>query len=359
MKRGAKSAVAIAFVFGAGAALSTQAYVNGRLASSLGSPELAGVANQAVGFAILLSFGIVSGGLRRAWLRVRSGTRLRWWHLAVALNSTLFILVTSAAAPQIGVAFLTVALVSGQTVGALLVDRLALSPAGRHNLDVPRLCSAALALLAVGTSAVAPEPDPHVGLLALAFLAGAGFAITQAAVGQVTRLTGEPVAAGIIQFGLSGACVVALAILTTGFTTRYGWTAAAPVDWTGGVLGVMVMLTVAITVHRLGVYRLMLCIVAGQAAGGVVIDIAAPTAGQSVTIWTAVGVLLTLTAVAVSGLSGRRIRMTGPGQDSHKPAAVVAEIGQSQQPAATDATTHASGKSHPEGQAGVLPPARR
>ena len=44
------------------------------------------------------------------------------------MSGILFVIVASAAAPKVGIALLTVALVSGQLAGALLCDRFGLSP---------------------------------------------------------------------------------------------------------------------------------------------------------------------------------------------------------------------------------------
>jgi uncharacterized membrane protein YdcZ (DUF606 family) len=59
-------------------------------------------------------------------------------------------------------------------------------------------------------------------------------------------------------------------------------------------------------VRSLGVLRLMLVIVAGQSAGALLVDLAWPAGGESVTPGTVVGVALTLVAVAVSGRAGAR-----------------------------------------------------
>ena len=99
-------ALAIAFV--AGAALSLQAFVNGRLGTSVGSPRLAGFISLLVGFSTMLVLITTTGALQRAAVRIRAGARPRWWHLVLCANSALVITVMAEAAPKVGVALLTV-----------------------------------------------------------------------------------------------------------------------------------------------------------------------------------------------------------------------------------------------------------
>jgi bacterial/archaeal transporter family-2 protein len=295
-----KEKQALLAVFLAGAGLATQAYVNGQLGSELGSPLLAAVVNQAVGLSCLLAFAVASGALARAWRRMRAGARFRWWHVAVCANGALFLTVASAAAPKVGVALLTVAVVSGQTGGSLVVDRIGLSPSGPQRLTAARLAGVGLAVAAVTLAAAGTHRDLHLTLLALAVVAGAGMALVQAALGHMTRITGEPVAAASISFAVGGAVIVVVALIVTGGQAPNGW-GTPPELCIAGAIGACVAVAMARTVRTLGVLRLTLALVAGQSVGGVVFDLIAPAAGESVTLRTLVSVGLTFLAVIVSG----------------------------------------------------------
>ena len=292
---------ALALAFLAGAGLATQAFVNGRLGASLGSAPPAATVNQVVGLAALLAVATVTGATARVLRRLRAGARLSWWHLAASLNGVLFVTVSAAAAPKVGVAVLTVALVSGQTAGSLLVDRLGLSPAGGRPLTAARVLGVVLAVAAVAIGASGSHGDLHLGLLALAVVAGAGMAVVQAAVGHVARITGEPVVAGAVSFAVGAAGVLVLALVVTGGAAPNGWSAAPPEEWIGGLIGACTVVVMAWTVQTLGVLRLTLGLVAGQSVGAIAIDLLAPAAGEAVTLATAAGVALTIVAVAVSG----------------------------------------------------------
>jgi transporter family-2 protein len=300
------SRAAIGLAVLAGACMSLQVFVNGRLGHHLGSPELAGLVNNVGGLLLLVVVATGGGALRRGAARIRTGEhRLRWWHLVAGVNGALFIVTTSAAAPKVGVALLTVALVCGQTLGSVLVDQAGLSPAGRRPVTAPRLLAVALAIVAVGIGALGTHGELHLALLAIALVAGAGVAVQQAAMGQVARISGEPFVAGVVNFTVGSAVVTFIVLVFTGLHAPGGWD-APPLEWFGGLLGASVAIVIARVVRSLGVLRLMLCIVAGQTTGGVVLDLIAPAPGKAVTAATLLGVLLTLVAVAVSGGLGRR-----------------------------------------------------
>ena len=290
--------LALAFLSGAGIAL--QAYLNGRLSGSLGSAELAAAVNNVIGLALLVALGVGTGALRRAVTRVRAAGPPKWWHFLGGPAGAVLVYTAAKAAPEVGVAVLTVALVCGQTGGSLAVDGAGLSPAGRAPLTPARGLGALLAVVAVAIAALGSRGDLEVGLLLLAVAAGMGIAVQQAANGQLAERGGEPLAAGLVNFALGGAILVAVALLATGGTPPGGWS-APPEQWIGGALGVAAVVTGAWAVASLGVLRLTLALVAGQSAGALVIDLIAPAPGEAVTVATVVGVVLTLAAVVVSG----------------------------------------------------------
>jgi transporter family-2 protein len=230
-------------------------------------------------------------------------------------NGALFVTVASYAAPRVGVALLTVALVCGQATGSLGVDRIGLTPAGKHPFTRFRVLGVTLTIVAVLIGAVGSTGNLRVGLLALAVLAGAGVAFQQAALAHVARATGEPMAAGAVNFLAGGLVLIVLSIVLTGGTPPGGWS-APPIDWTGGVLGASIVVVLAKSVGELGVLRAMLTLVAGQSAGGLLLDILVPPAGRAATVLTAVSVALTVLAVFVSGVGRRRNQAIMPANDS-------------------------------------------
>ena len=84
---------------------------------------------------------------------------------------------------------------------------------------------------------------------------------------------------------------------------------AWPSEWwlyTGGPMGAAFVAVAAVVVRRLGVLRLGLAAISGQLVGALLLDLGLPVHDTGVAAATVVGTLLTLVAVALSGMGGRR-----------------------------------------------------
>jgi transporter family-2 protein len=307
--RGARALVATApravtMTILAGAAISLQSYVNGRLGKDVGSPTVAAAINNLVALAATLGIVLASGALPRAAARLRAHGRPPAWHFLGGLGGAAVVLVAATAAPEIGVALLTVALVCGSTGGSLPVDAAGLGPAGRRPITAYRLAGVVLAIGATVIGAVGARGDLQPVLLTLAFCVGVGMALQAAANGRLASETGEPFVASLVNVivGFTALAVVAIvALATVSLDTPPG----NPLLYVGGLLGGFVVVVSAASVQTLGVLRLGLATVAGQSSGALVIDLIAPAPGEAVTVATVVGVGLTLSAVAISGRARR------------------------------------------------------
>jgi transporter family-2 protein len=283
----------------AGAGIALQAYLNGKLSGDLGSFEVASAVNNFVGLAALLALAVVAGSLGRAGRRIRGGAQLHPWYFVGGALGSVLVAVTSAAAPVVGVALLTVALVCGQTTGSLAVDAAGFGPAGRHGLSAMRLLGVGLAVAAVAISAFASSGDPDALLLTLAVVAGVFGPVQQAVNGRLAVAVGEPTIAALVNFAVGVLCLSTLAAVVS---WNEGIHLGGPaMHWIGGLLGAFFVLVTAAAVRTLGVLRLMLVVVAGQTLGALAVDLIAPVPGEAVNAATVTGVLLTLVAVAVSG----------------------------------------------------------
>lgn len=292
-----------------GAGISVQLFLNGRLGQSLGSFELAAAANTTTALLALVVVAALSGTRERAVTQLRVRPLHRRWHWFIGISGAYMVLLSAFAAPRLGVALLIVALVCGQTAGGLAVDHFGASPAGRQPVTPPRIAGAALALLAVAIGALGAPVDPQPLLLGLVVLAGAISALQQAVLGHLARSTGEPVAAGVINFVVGALVLVVIALALTGGIAPNGWSSAPPVQWLGGLIAAVMTVTIARLVTRIGVLRLMLALVAGQTIGALALDLVVPGAG-GVTAATMIGVLLTLAAVAAGSVKPRAAAKT-------------------------------------------------
>jgi transporter family-2 protein len=300
-RHGPPGGVAVALGFLVGAGVAVQAFCNGRLAGQLGSIELAGLANMVTGGTVLVVLALATGAARRALRRVRLGAQLRGWMFVGGFSGALMVVVTAKAAPEVGVALMTVAVVCGQSGGSLLVDRTGLSPAGAQHISAPRVAGVSLAIAAVVLAGLSARTEPRPALLAVLVFAGLVFAAQQAINARLATTTGEPLVAAVVNFAVGGAVLTALTLAVVGGPPEH-WDPALW-HWIGGLLGAAFVIVSAIVVPVIGVLRLTLAAVAGQAAGALVLDLIAPVPGEAVTAGTVAGVLLALAAVAVSGRS--------------------------------------------------------
>jgi bacterial/archaeal transporter family-2 protein len=295
---------AIAITVLAGAAISLQSYVNGRLGKEVGSATVAAAINNTVATVATLTIVLAIGALPRAIARLRAIGRPPAWHFLGGLGGAALVLVSAAAAPEVGVALLTVALVCGSTGGSLPVDAAGIGPAGKRPITVYRVAGVLLAIGATVIGALGARGDLQPLLLGLAVVAGMGMALQAAANGRLASESGEPFFASLVNVTLGFATlgIVALVALAT---VSLDALPANPLLYVGGLLGGFVVVVFAATVQTLGVLRLGLATVAGQTSGALLIDLIAPAPGEAVTAATVLGVVLTMAAVAISGRTRR------------------------------------------------------
>jgi transporter family-2 protein len=295
---------AVAMVILAGAAISLQSYVNGRLGKDVGSPTIAAAVNNTVATVATLAIVLATGALPRALARLRALGRPPLWHFLGGLGGAALVLVSAAAAPEVGVALLTVALVCGSTGGSLPVDAAGIGPAGRRPITPFRVAGVVLAIGATVIGALGARGDLQPLLLGLAVVAGLGMALQAAANGNLAKASGEPFVASLVNVTV-GFVALSLVALVAFATTSLDAFPSNPALYVGGLLGGFVVVVSAAAVATLGVLRLGLATVAGQTAGALVIDLVAPAPGEAVTVATVAGVMLTMVAVAISGRGQR------------------------------------------------------
>ncbi len=291
--------VALAVAVGCGALVALQQRLNGGLKEALGDAVLAAVVSFGSGLVTVAAVAAVRRSSRRALPVVRHQPR---WSLLGGLGGASLVAVGASAAPEIGVALLTVALVGGQTVGGLVVDGAGVAPGGRRALTPYRALGAGLCLAAIVISTSGQAVHPRPLLLVLVVLAGLLTAAQQALNGRLRQATGDAAVATLVNFVVGTlALLVGLAVrqLVVGVHVDH-W----PGQWwlyAGGLLGACFVAAAAVVVRQLGVLRFGLAVTAGQLVGALVLDATVPERGHGVALPTVVGAAVTLVAVAVSG----------------------------------------------------------
>ena len=297
--------LALTLVVAGGALSAGQSRINAELGARVSSSLVAALISFGSGLVVVVALVLARPAGRRALSRW--GTYgLRWWQYLGGVGGAAFVFVAALTVPVLGVGLMTVAQVTGQIVGALVADRLALSPSGRQPLTGPRLAGATLGVLAVLVSATGhPSGQLALWALGLAMLAGFGMSLQSAVNGRLNQAAGDPLVATAVNFTVGTTALalgVAVAALTVGVHPS-----SLPGEWwlyLGGTAGVVFVTLNVVTVPVLGVLRLGLAAVAGQLAGALVLDAVVP-GGPGVSLPLGLGAVLTVVAFGVAGIRPR------------------------------------------------------
>ncbi|MGB7980919.1 MAG: DMT family transporter [Candidatus Nanopelagicales bacterium] len=300
---------AVLLALAGGLVVATQARVNGEFGQSVGSPAAAAMLSAATGLAIVTPIVWLTPRIRAGLLglpgALRQGTLPRWTLLAGTVGG--FLLFSQAyAVPALGVALYSVLIVASLTSASLLVDRAGLGPAGPQSITPNRIGGATLAVVA---ALLAAGPDLNTGTLALlaclvAITAGSSSAAQSAMLGRLGVSAGQPLAAVWVNF--VGA-VLTLALIVAGSTAGgASWQVPAlSWAWLGGPLGLLVVVTIVVTVPRAGVLLVTMALTAGQLLGSLLWDLAAPVSGRGVDGWSVAGAGLLMAAVVLAARPAR------------------------------------------------------
>jgi transporter family-2 protein len=154
---GRAAGVALAIV--AGFAAAAQSRVNGSLAAQTGSPWAVALLSFAAGLVLLtvaLGFSRAGRGAVARVVRGLRGGRVRWWECLGGLGGAFFVTSQGLTVAALGVAVFTVALVAGQSVSSLVIDRAGLAPGGVRLISLGRVLGPALTTR-LGTAGCSPR----------------------------------------------------------------------------------------------------------------------------------------------------------------------------------------------------------
>ncbi|MFH8446077.1 DMT family transporter [Streptomyces sp. NPDC018026] len=310
-------ALAVLAAVAAGLVVPVQARLNGELSHRLHDGIAAAAISFSGGLLLLSVVALFSrsmrGALRRLAGAARDGRFPRRYLLAGVLGGA-FALAQSTVTLVTGIAVFTVSAIAGQTLGGLVVDSRGIGGGPRRRPGAARLTGAAVVLAAAVVSALprlTGSLTPATIILPAVVTVAAGFllGVQQALNGATTATSGSPLAATWLSF-LVGAVVL---VTAWGVKTLVKGTAghALPTSlwvYLGGLCGVVFIGASAFLVRRIGVLLLTMASIAGQLVGSVTLDLLAPSDGQSPSVLTGIGALLTFGAVWIAS---RRPRGTG------------------------------------------------
>lgn len=298
-------AVAMSILAGMGVAL--QSRLNGELGLELGNGSLAALISFSSGLVILgLALGFSTHarrGLRDVLSRVRHGD-LPWWSIIGGLGGGMLVLTQGLVAGFLGVALFSVAVVAGQTFGALAIDTRGLIGFARIPLGAPRIVGALMVVAGIATTASIGE---SAGGLSWQFLlplvAGVGTGFQQALNGTVQRASQSALAATFINFTMGTLILLVITVASAPFVSA---PTELPSQWwlyLGGFVGTLFISIQTVTVNKIGVLGLGVSLVTGQVLGSILLDLFLPMGFHPVTVWTIVGAVLTVAGSALVTLT--------------------------------------------------------
>lgn len=288
-----------------GTFVAAQARINGALGATIDDGFAAAAVSFGSGLVILAIVMAFSRPGRLGLSRVVAGLRDRtvpWWTVAGGAAGAFLVLSQGIAAAALGVALFTVAIVAGQTVSSLLLDRIGFGPHGVVPFRPARVVGSLLALVAVGW-AVSTEfgGDKPVLLLLMPLLGGIGIGWQQAVNGRVRQVSSSALTATFINFTVG---TVILLVATAVHFVAVGLPDPFPTDpllYIGGAIGCVFIGVSAFLVSHTGLLVLGLGTVAGQLVGAVLLDLLVPGSGGL--HWTTVaGAALALVAVGIASI---------------------------------------------------------
>jgi transporter family-2 protein len=291
--------------------LAVQGRINGQLGHQLHDGLFAALISTAVGSVLLLMALPILPAARAGVGRLREALRtraLRPWQLLGGTCGAYFVTTQGLTVSILGVAVFTVAVVAGQIVSSLSLDRAGLGPGGPQPITVPRAAGASLAVIAVIVSVSDHGAITSSGGLWWAVLpavAGLGVAWQTAMNGQVRVAAGNVVVPTIVNF-LVGTTALLLAsvvdVIIRGWPA--GLTTGPPGQWwlyLGGPAGICVILAAVAAVRVTGVLLFGMASVAGQLIGAVLLDVFVPAAG-GLSVTSLIGIALTMAAAGMAAI---------------------------------------------------------
>ena len=294
--------VAVTLSFLGGAAMASQAMVNGELGTRLHNGFVAATISNTSGIVLLTLIALASARVRAGWKGIADGIRGRripWLFTLAGVTGGFFVTSQGLFVTALGVASFTVAFIAGNSVGSLLMDMWGVGPAGRRHPSVQGVLGAALGIVAVTVAGTGRFGAPQsLWLLAIPMVIGFAVSWQQAANGRLSVEAGTPMTATYLNF-LTGTAI--MLVFTFSAAPMTGLPSQYPTDWwlyLGGPLGVFFVSVTSMMLRVVGVLVFTLVATLGQLAAALTFDLLWPGRADAFAVF--VGVLVMAAAVVVA-----------------------------------------------------------
>lgn len=149
MKNFFAALVPLLITFGAGAGLSVQAALNGRLGKEFGSPFYGSLFSFCIGTISVLLFVLVSRLATPAGGFGAVAVRLPWWLWLGGVIGAVFVSVAAVYATRIGLTLFFGVVIAGQLIASVVLDHFGILVAERHPISALRLFGIALLIAGI------------------------------------------------------------------------------------------------------------------------------------------------------------------------------------------------------------------
>ena len=291
--------------------VATQSRINGEFGLRIGDGALAALISFASGFLILTLALSVSArgraGVSTIIRELRAGA-LPWWAILGGMGGGFLVLTQGLVAGVLGVALFSVAVVAGQTLGAMWLDARGAAGLSQVGMSWSRGLGTALVVAGVVISVElwAGASGAVSWAFALPLVAGAGTGVQQALNGRIRTRASSALAATWVNFLVGTLTLIVVWIVLLPVT---GGPGEFPSEWwlyAGGLVGTLFIPIQTITVHRIGVLGLGVSLVTGQIVGSIALDFFLPVAEGTLGVFTVAGAVVTVIGSALVTLSRRQ-----------------------------------------------------
>ena len=292
----------------AGIGMSTQAHINGLLGSAIGDGLFAAGLSFAGGLIVLMAIALFSPRVRAGLTATRAAITQREIPLSFVFAGAAgaaFVFSQGAVSPVLGLALFSVAFVCGLTIGGLVMDVLAIGPAGRRAITPLRLLGAGLGVAAVFIAVSGTwNLDGPIWIVLVPAVFGVGVSWQQAANGRLTQANHNPWSTTLINFGIG---FVVLSIGIVAVSSISGLPSEFPTNpwlYVGGPVGISFIAIASVVVRYIGVLVYGLCATTGQLVSAIAFDVFEP-GGPGVTAPILAGVIAVAAGATLASLSDR------------------------------------------------------
>ncbi|HEY8590255.1 MAG TPA: DMT family transporter [Naasia sp.] len=291
-----------------GALMAVQARINGELGLRMGSGAAAAAVSFGSGLVLVSAVVLLVPAARRgvpALLQAARTRTLPWWSFLGGLGGALLVVSQGVASAVLGVALFSAAVIAGQMLSGLVVDRLGISPGGRRAVTARRAAAAIVAVAVLAVPVFGGTASVPVLALLLPVLAGAAVAWQQAVNGRAAAAAGSSLTATLLNFVVGFTVLVPAAAVFALVQQRLPAVPAEPWVYSGGAVGALFIFGFVVAVRVLGVLLMGLASIGGQLLTGLLLDVVGRVEGVDVPR-TALAAGVVLACALLAALPSRR-----------------------------------------------------